>query len=131
MRPASMTVTNRDNRSRAVSGCHVTSANCAPYECSEYFLLSSPPRVVLDCPLPTAARAFARASTSPIGTPEDESLFRQTRPLARWRSSGFAPVNGAFGPPVAIESSECTAARAALAPAGITDPVTHDPRELG
>src|SRR5260221_12871400 len=118
MRPASMTLTNRATRSRAVSGCHDPSANCAPYECSEYFLLSSPPRLVLDCPSPTAARAFARASTSPIGTPVDGARFRDTRPFANWRSSHLAPANGALAPVAAIARSDRTATLAALDTAG-------------
>src|ERR1700704_936330 len=32
MRPASMTATTRLTRNRAISGCHVTSTKCAPYE---------------------------------------------------------------------------------------------------
>src|SRR5207253_10486744 len=131
MRPASMTLTNRDTRSRAVSGCQVTSANCAPNECSEYFRLSSPPKVVRDCALPTAARTFARASTSPNGTPDDGSLFRATRPLAKWRSSGVAPAKAAFFPDVDSVSSDRTAARAAAETAGITDAVAQDPPEIG
>ncbi len=35
MRPASVTVTTRLARKRAISGAHSTSTNCAPWECSE------------------------------------------------------------------------------------------------
>ena len=68
MRPASMTVTTRLTRNRAISGCHVTSTKWQPNECVENFGFGLP-NVASDLPLPVTRRRLARRSKSANGTP--------------------------------------------------------------
>ena len=111
MRPASMTVTTRLTRSRAISGCHVTSTKWQPNECVENFGLGLP-KVPSDLPLPVTSRRLARRSRSANGTPlAGPSALTKTRPPSNARSSGLRFSNGEPGVVVATLSSDSIACR--------------------
>jgi hypothetical protein len=92
MRPASITVTTRETRRRAVSGCQVTSANCAPKECLENLRLDRQryPRI-----FPAGgARMLAAVRICSKRTPVSGDLsLRMDAPLVKAIASGFCPAN--------------------------------------
>ena len=87
MRPASITVTIRLTRRRTISGCQITSAKCAPYECN--FSLG----------LPKVPGLAGAGDGSDLSELEDVSngqtpviwLFTRTTPSTSSRSSAFLP----------------------------------------
>ena len=131
MRPPSMTDTTRLTRSRAISGCQVTSTKWQPNECVEYLGLGLP-KAASDFPLPVTRRRLARRSKLSNGTPlSAPSAFTKTWPPSNARSVRGRFSNGEPGVIVAIVSSDAIASSAAAKTAGTTDSVANEPPESG
>ena len=131
MRPASITVTTRFTRSRAISGCHVTSTKWQPNEWVENFGFGIP-KVASAFPWPGTRRMFARFNTSAKGTPlPGPSAVTKTFPLPNDRSLDVRFSKGDPGVFVATVSSDATALSAAANTAGTIEPVTIEPPEIG
>src|SRR4051812_11617927 len=89
IRPASMTETTRATRTRAISGCQVTSTKWQPNECFENLGFAAPAVVSL-FPRPVTRRTLARLSRSANGTPEDPSAFENTFSIFKFELFRFA-----------------------------------------
>src|SRR6478609_554346 len=129
--PASMTVTTRLTRSRAISGCQVTSAKWQPNDCVENFGFGLP-NVAGDWPLPETIRRLAWRRISANGVPfEGPSALIKIRPFSTARSSGLWLAKGDPGVDTATIFSEPIAWSAAKSTAFTTDAVAMDPPESG
>src|SRR3981081_12613 len=94
MRPASITVTTRLTRSRAISGCQVTSTKCAPNEWLENFGFVATPNVAWELPRPDTARRLPILKNRAYGTPlEVDSPWACTRPFVYSSSEPSRPAN--------------------------------------
>src|SRR2546425_149858 len=129
MRPASITETTRLTRSRAISGCHVTSTKCTPNEWLENFGFAAP-YVPWEMPRPDTVWRLPIRRKSSNGSPvESGSPLRCTRPLMYWRSEA-RPANFEPGALAANASRASVALPAASRTAGTAAEVTIDPPEL-
>src|SRR5260370_30910160 len=96
MRPPSLTDKTRLTRSRAISGCQVTSTKWQPNECVEYLGLGLPKKAS-DLPLPVTRLRLAWRSRLSNGTLLALSAFTKTLPPSNARSAGRRFSNGGPG----------------------------------
>src|ERR1700682_3155641 len=119
MRPASITVTTRLTRNRAISGCHVISTKCAPNEWLESFGFVARPNVAWELPRPDTARRLPILKKSGYGMPlEAASPLGCTRPVVYSSSEDFRPANFEPGAFAAVASNASIAFPAASITAG-------------